>query len=299
VALVSPTTNGGAIAYNSFLVFTMTNSRQLTTKIDSKAGQVYIQDCDPDTQNADWRRIPRIQWLVILTLVGLGLFGCKSSKPPENAQSPSPPVSETPADFSFPLITPNVSPLPTETPTSSPLPTPTISSPPPEIVVLPTPEGVPNTPSVPAEVQLPSPTPQASKAVPPPLPKPPGVDNRKPTIKNLPDGNYFYGESAEFDRPGSRYLVFIKTADRLIGQEYFWQTEHSRCFKGVANENMVKNVKVAYREPSMEAEDVQWSFEDMNPIKLNEFQAISWDKAPDFAKNNLQDCVKIFSVFNE
>ena len=297
MALLSPTTNGGAIAYDSFLVLTMINSRQLTTTIDAKAGYISIQDSHSDTRKAYWRRIPKIQWLVILTVVGLGLFGCKSSKSPENDQSPSPPVSETPADFSFPLITPNVSPLPTETPTVSPLPTPTISSVPPEIVVLPTPEQVPNTPSVSPEI--PSPTPEASKAVPPPLPKPPGVDNRKPTITNLPDGNYFYGESAEFDRPGSRYLVFVKTDNVLIGQEYFWQTEHSHCFKGIVNENTVKNVKIAYRQPSLEAEDAQWSFEDMKPIRISDFQSISWDKTPDFAKNNLQDCVKIFSIFNE
>ncbi|MFP4412363.1 hypothetical protein, partial [Coleofasciculus sp.] len=110
MALLSPTTNGGAIADNSFLVFTMTNSRQLTTTIDAKAGHIYIQDSHSDTRKAYWRRIPKIQWLVILTVMGLGLFGCKSSKSPENAQSPSPPGSETPADFSFPLITPNVSP---------------------------------------------------------------------------------------------------------------------------------------------------------------------------------------------
>ncbi|MEQ9549383.1 MAG: hypothetical protein RIM23_07170 [Coleofasciculus sp. G3-WIS-01] len=298
MALLSPTTDGGAIAYNFFLVFTMANSRQLTTTIDAKAGQVYIPDSHPDNRNAYWRRIHGIQWLVILTVVGLGMFGCKSSQPTQDAQRSSPPASETPADFSFPVITPNVSPLPTETPTPSPLPTPTISPTPPEIVVLPTPEQVPNnTPSVPP--QIPSPTPEISKAVPPPLPKPPGVDTPKPTMKGLPDGSYFYGESAEFDRPGSRYLVFIKTDDRLIGQEYFWQTEQSRCFKGIANENIVKNVKTAYREPSREAEEVQWSFEDMNPIKLSELQPIGWEKAPDFAKSNLQECVKLFSVFND
>lgn len=255
-----------------------------------KADQVLIQDFLLN------RRV-----LVILTIIGLGLFGCKSSQPTQDtqSQSPSPSISETPADFSLPVITPNVSPLPTVTPTPSPLATPTISSPPPEIVVLPTPEQVPNTSSPPAEVQKPSPTPEPSKAVPPLFPKPPNLDQPKPTIKNLPDGNYFYGESVDLDRPGNRYLIFIKTDNVLIGQEYLWQTEYSRCFKGIANENIVQNVKAAYRQPSIAAEDVQWSFEVINPIKLTEFHSISWDKAPDSAKANLQDCLKIFKIFNE
>lgn len=269
------------------------------TTINWPSNQEYIQNYHPDTAKADPWSVPRIALPVMLLLVGLTMASCKSAKSPESTQSPV--ASETPTDFSLPVITPNVSPLPIETPTVPPriIPsTPAAAPETPDIVVLPNPESVNATPSVPPVEDTPLPIPDTSKAMPLPFPKAPNPTTSKPTLANLPDGNYFYGESAEFDSPGKRYLVFTKTGNVLIGQEYLWQTEHRQCFKGIANLNNIKNVKIAYQQPSVDTEEPKWLFEEMTPLTTDSLQSLSWEKTPDFIKSNLQDCVKIFQVFN-
>lgn len=112
-------------------------------------------------------------------------------------------------------------------------------------------------------------------------------------IKNLPDGNYFYGESPELNRPGSKYLVFKKKGDLIIGQEYFWQTDSSQCFRGTANSSNINNVKTAYFEPSDNG--MQLAFGQIDAIGTNNLHQLGFEKAPDFATENLQQCIRVFT----
>jgi hypothetical protein len=112
-------------------------------------------------------------------------------------------------------------------------------------------------------------------------------------IKNLPDGNYFYGESPELNRPGSKYLVFKKKGDLIIGQEYFLQTDSSQCFRGTANSSNINNVKTAYLEPSDDG--MQFAFGQIDSIGTNNLHQLGFEKAPDFATDNLQQCIKVFT----
>ena len=124
-------------------------------------------------------------------------------------------------------------------------------------------------------------------------PKPEADPSSFMDIKNLPDGNYFYGESPELNRPGSKYLVFKKKGDLIIGQEYFWQTDSSHCFRGTANRSDINNVKTAYFEPSDNG--MQLAFGQIEAIGTNNLHQLGFEKAPDFATDNLQQCIKVFT----
>ena len=112
-------------------------------------------------------------------------------------------------------------------------------------------------------------------------------------IKNLPDGNYFLGASPESNLPGSKYLVFKKKGDLIIGQEYFLQTDSSQCFRGTANSSDINNVKTAYFEASDNG--LEWAFGQIDSIGTNNLHQLGFEKAPDFATENLQQCIKVFT----
>ncbi|MCP2730645.1 hypothetical protein [Limnofasciculus baicalensis] len=112
-------------------------------------------------------------------------------------------------------------------------------------------------------------------------------------IKNLPDGNYFYGESTESNRPGKEYLVFKKKGDLIIGQQYILQTDNAHCFRGTANSSQINNVKTAYFQPSDNG--MQLAFGQMDAIGTNNLHQLGFEKAPDFVADNLQQCIRVFT----
>ncbi len=124
-------------------------------------------------------------------------------------------------------------------------------------------------------------------------PKPEAAPSSFMDIKNLPDGNYFYGESAEFNSPGREYLIFKKKGDLIIGQRYALQTDSSECFRGTANSFNINNVKTAYFEPSDNG--LQWAFGQTDAIGTNNLHQLGFEKAPDFATQHLQECIRVFT----
>lgn len=239
------------------------------------------------------RGIPLIKLMGILGIVGISSLGCKSSSPPPPTETPASLSSlpEIPTALTTPLETPASSPPLLETPTPlSTVPDTRVAQPTPSpIPIVPTIAETPDFASTPPETQAFSPT--LSK--PEPFSLPPSSEESDRTIKSLPDGDYFYGESTQLDSPGSRYLIFRKTGNLLIGQEYFFQTDNSHCFKGTANMSTIENVRIAYFELSTEGGSAKWSFEERESIKTSELNPLNFEKAPEFVTDNLQECMKI------
>ncbi len=256
-----------------------------------------------------------IYLLGILVVLGVSSFGCKSEQPtPPAAQTsiPAPPDTQgalpilpdaqtpfgyaqgnslpSPPDAQAPPATPqNIQadpPVPPQTQVYPPVPpeTQAYQQLQPETKVF-----APN----PAKPQTSSPKPAKPQTSSPAPAKPQTAPDNNQDIKNLPDGNYFYGESPEVNQPGSKYLVFTKTGNVLIGQEYLLQTDNSHCFKGTADVNTISNVKIAYFEPAVEG--AKWSFDEMESIKISELHQHGFEKAPEFATQNLQECIKVLS----
>jgi hypothetical protein len=147
-------------------------------------------------------------------------------------------------------------------------------------------------PSIPKATEPPPQPPSVpKKAVPAPVTRPPQAEDRG--IQDLPDGTYFYGESPVTDSPGRKYLVFQKRGNSVTGQEYFLQTDNSHCFSGTVRDDAINNVEIAYLEPAMEG--AKWSFAQMDAIETSGLYPLGFEKAPDFAINNLQECIKLFT----
>lgn len=126
--------------------------------------------------------------------------------------------------------------------------------------------------------------------------RPPKLETSRSSIldiKNLPDGNYFYGESPDSNTPGKRYMIFKKKGDLIIGQEYLLQTDNSQCFRGTANSSQINNVKTAYFEQS--GDGLQWAFRQMDSIGTKDLHQLGFEKAPDFATQHLQECIQVFT----
>lgn len=222
---------------------------------------------------------------VVLGVAVGSLVGCENnSPPPPTAEQAAPETAESPTPEASP---PLLAEQPVESDTQ-PAPTPKAS------------------PPSPVERQMAQETePPIPKASEPP-PQPPSVPEKSPlapaiqrpqgenqSLKDLPDGTYFYGESPVTDSPGRKYLVFQKNGNSVTGQEYFWQTDNSHCFNGIVRDHAINNVEIAYLEPALEG--AKWSFAQMDAIETRGLYQLGFEKAPDFAVNNLQECLKLFA----
>ncbi len=260
--------------------------------------------------------IKLINLIVILGLVSISSFGCKSASPTaQETQTPATPqASET---FSIPQA--NQTPLPPQgnqtfaTPQGNQtlpvpqgnqtLPVPQAyqaplnnsqvyqTYPAPQGYQTPLPQQAYQAPSTQPTHQIP-PVPKANQPR-PNLPVNQAANNTIQGLKTLPDGDYFYGEFPDAISTGRKYLVFRKTGNLITGQEYIFQTDQSHCFTGTADINNIVNVKIAYREPSKD--DGKWLFSERESIKTNELHRLGFEKAPDFAASNLQECIKVFT----
>ncbi|MBE9126941.1 MULTISPECIES: hypothetical protein [unclassified Coleofasciculus] len=252
----------------------------------------------PKTAKTNRRGIPLSNLMGILGIVGISCLGCKSSSPPPPSETPASllPLPEIPTAQTTPLEIPAASPTLLESQESlSTVPDRGAFQPtPPPIPIVPTIAEMPNFASPSPESKAFSPAPSKPEPFSPQPSKPQTSEDSDRTIKSLPDGDYFYGESTQLDSPGSRYLVFRKTGNSLIGQEYVFQTDNSHCFKGTANASTIDNVKIAYFEPSTEGEGAKWSFDERQSIKTSELNPLNFEKVPEFATSNLQECIKIF-----
>lgn len=240
-----------------------------------------------------------IRFILILGVLGISSLGCQSSSPTVSETQTSPPTPSNtqaslpiePEPLAVPLTPPaNPIPIATQPTTRTPLATlPTRSD---TQVFSPTPTDIPALPTLP-ETQALSPTagkPQTHSSL--PL-KPSTGTSTNQVIKTLPDGDYFYGESPELNSPGRKYVVFRKTGNLIVGQEYFLQTDTSHCFRGTADLNSIDNVKIAYFEPSLEG--AKWLFGELESIKTTDLHQLGFEKAPEFATANLRECIKILS----
>lgn len=125
--------------------------------------------------------------------------------------------------------------------------------------------------------------------------KPLAIEGGDRALENLADGDYFYGESPQPDVPSKLYLVFRKTNTSMTGFRYAYQTDNSSCFQGTADTpKTVNNVKAAYLSPDPQGDKIQWKMTDDVPIDLSQLSQISFDKAPEFATRNMQECLAAF-----
>lgn len=257
----------------------------------------------------------RINLIVILGILGMTAFGCRTSSPPsqENQAPSTPPAnSSLPIPEIYPTLSePQAEPTPSigETYPTPPDPqayqTPPIPQgypvfPDPQVYQAPpVPQPYPTfpdpqvyqSPPISQPYQTP-PIPQANSAPVARQPNPAANTTTTQGLRGLPDGDYFYGELPETDKTGHKYLIFRKTGNLVTGQEYLFQTDQSNCFRGTADTNGIANVKVAYFELSREG--TKWFFDERDSIKTSDFHRFSFEKAPDFASRNLQECINIF-----
>mgnify|MGYP005843993709 CR=1 FL=1 len=252
--------------------------------------------------------IKLINLIVILLGVGITSFGCKPSSPTsqENQDSPSPQANQT---LPLPPVetqpTPQASPTPSSPQAYQVLPVPQVYQrrPVPQVEQIPSNPQAYQPPSNPQVYQTPA-TPPAHQTPSIPQtnqnqirPTPPveqAANSLNQGLKNLPDGDYFYGELPETNSTGSKYVVFRKTGNLITGQEYILQSDHSNCFRGTAEVNGIANVKIAYLEPSRDG--AKWSFGERDSITTNELHPLSFEKAPDFATRNLRECINLFAA---
>lgn len=256
-----------------------------------------------------------INFIAILGLVSLISFGCKASSPKsqENQASPTPQASSTPtlsqaspadpipqASPTFPTLPASPTPASPQTsqisslPQTNPIQTAPQTYQPPQIPqgnsAAPAPQTEPDAPV--AQTNPASPTLQAKKPSSNPSTKPTETETNQ-GLKTLPDGDYFYGESPQTDGTGRKYLIFRKTGSLVTGQEYVFQTDHSNCFKGTAEANGITDAKIAYFQTALDTANAKWLFDRKDLIPVSELQPLSLEKVPEFATQNLQECINV------
>lgn len=258
-----------------------------------------------------------INLIAILGFVSLISFGCKASSPKSQDKQASP-TSQASSTPTISQASPTV-PTPQASPTFPTLPaSPTPSAPQTaQIPSLPRTNSIATAPQTyqapqippdnsassapPAEPVAPitranpaSPTLQAKKPAFTPSTKPTET-NTNQGLKTLPDGDYFYGESQQTDSTGRKYLIFRKTGSLVTGQEYVFQTDHSNCFKGTAAANGITDAKIAYFQTTQDTANSKWLFDRKDLIPVSELQPLSLEKVPEFATQNLQECINVLA----
>ena len=130
-------------------------------------------------------------------------------------------------------------------------------------------------------------------------PNPSGDQRSSKSIEDLPEGQYFYGETQNISQRGAKFVVFSKVKRSVIGQEYTSNTGGSACFAGkIASGNVVDAV-IGTAELGGDWEFVRKKEFDLG--RLGNRESLKYDlgfeNRPAFAKNSIQNCAKVMSKY--
>ncbi|MCY7385832.1 MAG: hypothetical protein LH628_25355 [Microcoleus sp. CAN_BIN18] len=90
----------------------------------------------------------------------------------------------------------------------------------------------------------------------------------RPTIQNLPDGDYRYRDSLALDRP-FREIQFRKQDKYITGSDSDKRTGKSYCFRGIPQQNNIINITVAIDISPKTAQKIEWKLAPGNPINFD------------------------------
>ena len=90
----------------------------------------------------------------------------------------------------------------------------------------------------------------------------------RPTIQNLPDGDYRYRDSLALDRP-FREIQFRKRDKYITGSDSDKRTGKSYCFRGIPQQNNIINITTAIETPSQIAQQTKWKLAPGSPINFD------------------------------
>lgn len=115
------------------------------------------------------------------------------------------------------------------------------------------------------------------------------------TIQSLPDGVYLYGETSYPNRVGTRYIVFYKSGNVLIGSSYKRNTDDSYCFRGTVNLNLLTNATFAYESVPDRSRPLTNSFSTGQSLDLSQFYRVNGVDNQVTAERSISRCNQIFS----
>jgi hypothetical protein len=96
------------------------------------------------------------------------------------------------------------------------------------------------------------------------------ADNRSAqSIANLPDGQYFYGQSPEVNQVGKMYYLFKKRGDQATGLVFAPRAGDSPCFTGTIQGNQIKRVTLAFASYDRSGKNANWSSSQVADYNLN------------------------------
>ncbi|NEO74826.1 hypothetical protein [Moorena sp. SIO4G3] len=98
-------------------------------------------------------------------------------------------------------------------------------------------------------------------------------------VEGFTDGIYFYQHNKDY----SRYIIFQKQGNSILGTRYTFQSDDILCFKGIIRRNILEDVTgISY------GLDFIPQVESVDPINLSKWYRISWDKISTSSKYALQ-----------
>ncbi|NEO16140.1 MULTISPECIES: hypothetical protein [unclassified Moorena] len=98
-------------------------------------------------------------------------------------------------------------------------------------------------------------------------------------VEGFTDGIYFYQHNKDY----SRYIIFKKQGNSILGTRYTFQSDDILCFKGIIRRNILEDVTgISY------GLDFIPQVESVDPINLSKWYRISWDKISTSSKYALQ-----------
>ncbi|OLT59646.1 hypothetical protein BJP37_12005 [Moorena bouillonii PNG] len=98
-------------------------------------------------------------------------------------------------------------------------------------------------------------------------------------VEGFTDGIYFYQHNKDY----SRYIIFQKQGNSILGTRYTFQSDDILCFQGIIRRNILEDVTgISY------GLDFIPQVESVDPINLSKWYRISWDKISTSSKYALQ-----------
>ncbi|MBE9188472.1 hypothetical protein IQ270_28515 [Microcoleus sp. LEGE 07076] len=90
----------------------------------------------------------------------------------------------------------------------------------------------------------------------------------RPTVQNLPDGDYRYRDSVAIDRP-FREIQFRKRDRYITGSDSDKRTGKSYCFRGMPQQNQIIDITLAIEISPKTAQQTEWKLAPGNPINFD------------------------------
>lgn len=117
-------------------------------------------------------------------------------------------------------------------------------------------------------------------------------DSQVPSLADYADGQYFYGEQAEANQVGEKYLILKKEADLIHGFAYIRNSGYGAyCFQGEVINNQIVNVRVIDINASGNS-DV---YQSQTNIDLNSYYPLAEAETELNTQVWLEQCIQMFN----